>query len=101
MPRRLLLLVLAGILAPASIHAQGGDEPRALGQEEAKPAPEPEKKPDAFQYFFGRGTSASKEREEQKDSAERKPVDAFDYFFGRNGKAGSAEEKPQNPPPLP
>ncbi len=55
MPRRLLLLVLAATLAPASLCAQEGGEPSATTQEET-PAPEPEKekKPDAFQYFFGR-----------------------------------------------
>lgn len=68
MPRRLLLLVLAATLAPASLCAQEGDEPPATTQEEAKPAPEPEKKPDAFQYFFGR--KEKKEAEQPREDAE-------------------------------
>lgn len=63
MPRRFLFLVLAAALIPAALRAQ-----------------EPEKKPDAFEYFFG------KKREEKKEAPARE-------------EAPAPAEKPAEPEP--
>lgn len=66
MPKHLLPLALASLLLPAAGWAQDAQQPPSTDSKpaEAQPSKEPEKKPDAFQYFFG------KKRDEKKKAPE-------------------------------
>ncbi len=80
MSKRLLPLALASLLLPAAGWAQESQPPSTETKPaEAQPAPEPEKKPDAFQYFFG------KKREEKNGTK----------------KAPEAQKVPEAPKPTP
>lgn len=78
MPKRLLPLALASLLLPTAGWAQDSQPQPSTDTKpaEAQPAKEPEKKPDAFQYFFG------KKRDEKK-------------------KAPEAQKAPEAPKPAP
>ena len=67
MPKHLLLLVAAVFLLASAAPAQ--EEP-AQPPAEAKPE---EKKPDAFQYFFGKDGTAGNASEPKEDSSEPPP----------------------------
>ena len=71
MSKRLLPLALVSLLLPAAGWAQESQPPPSTDARpaEAQPVKEPEKKPDAFQYFFG------KKRDEKKKAPEaQKPA---------------------------
>jgi hypothetical protein len=74
MPKRLLPFAIAALLLPATVLAQEVQESKPPA--EAQPAPAPEKKPDAFQYFFGKKRDAKKAPEVQKASEAKKPAPA-------------------------
>ena len=79
----LFSLVLAALAWPASSLAQQAAEPPA----EVKPA-EPEKKPDAFRYFFGKKEEEQEKRKDDKDSKDGRDKDRKD------GEAGEAKDAP-------
>jgi hypothetical protein len=69
MIRRILLFASASLLLAGAVQAQDQQPSTDSKPAEAQPAKEPEKKPDAFQYFFG------KKRDEQKKAPEaQKPA---------------------------
>jgi hypothetical protein len=70
MIRRILLFASASLLLAGAVQAQDQQPSTDSKPAEAQPAKEPEKKPDAFQYFFG------KKRDEQKKAPEAKAPEA-------------------------
>jgi hypothetical protein len=70
MIRRILLFASTFLLLAGAVQAQDQQPSTDAKPAEAQPAQEPEKKPDAFQYFFG------KKRDEQKKAPEAKAPEA-------------------------
>ena len=70
MIRRILLFASASLLLTGAVRAQESQPSTDSKPAETQPAKEPEKKPDAFQYFFG------KKRDEQKKAPEAKAPEA-------------------------
>jgi hypothetical protein len=88
MPKRLLPFALSALLLPATVLAQEAQESKP--PVEAQPAQQaPEKKPDAFQYFFGKKRDVKKAPEAQKAPEAKKPAPA----------AKAPEAKPAAPAP--
>jgi hypothetical protein len=65
MPKFLLPLALSALLIPA-VSARESQETKAAEPQPAQQQAEPEKKPDAFKYFFGKEREQRKEPEAQK-----------------------------------
>src|SRR5947208_13379946 len=72
MPKRLLPLALLALLPASAALAQDAPEPTPAA--EAKPAQaEPAKKPDAFQYFFGKQREQMRKAPAAKAPAAKAP----------------------------
>jgi|GEM_PF-2372013 len=85
MPKRLLPFALSALLLPSTLLAQESKPPT-----EAQPAQQaPEKKPDAFQYFFGKKRD---ENEKKKEPEAQKAPEA---------KTPAAVKAPAKPEPVP
>jgi hypothetical protein len=74
MPKLLLPFALSALLLPSTLPAQESQPSTDSKPAEAQPAPAPEKKPDAFQYFFGKKRDEKKAPEAQKVPEARKPA---------------------------
>lgn len=99
MVRRSLILVATAVLASFSGPACGVAEPPPPSQEEAEPQAEPEKKPDAFQYFFGRKEAKEKKGPEEGQAAEA-PAEPAPEAAARPAEIPKMEAAtPETPPP--
>jgi hypothetical protein len=97
MPKRLLPLALASLLLPAAGWAQESQPQPSTDAKpaEAQPAQEPEKKPDAFQYFFG------KKRDEKKNAPEAQKAAPAPRAPEAKAPAVPAAPAPAAPEPAP
>jgi hypothetical protein len=103
MPRYLLPLALASLLLPAAGWAQESQPQPSTDSRpaEAQPAQEPEKKPDAFQYFFGKKREEKKAPEAQKAPEAPKPVPAPTSPKAPEAKAPATPVVEASPAPAP
>jgi hypothetical protein len=72
MIRRILLFASASLLLAGAVRAQDQQPSTDSKPAEAQPAKEPEKKPDAFQYFFGKKRDEKKKAPEAQKAPEAK-----------------------------
>ena len=93
MIRLILLFASAFLLLTGTVRAQDSQQPPTDSKPaEAQPAQEPEKKPDAFQYFFG------KKREEKKKVPEaQKPASKAPEAKAPAAPAKAPEVVPEKP----
>jgi len=76
MIRRILLFASTFLLLAGAVQAQDQQPSTDAKPAEAQPAQEPEKKPDAFQYFFGKKRDEKKKAPEAQKAAPEAPKPA-------------------------